>query len=159
MCIWSLICRRQQSRNSSTLLASESFNNHTEAVEVRAERSPSSCFYSLSQDLIAIQLTTRHTGAVLIASNHNEWVTAYGGKSGEWWDDGKPSVLQVLSFVTETPFRMCGHSCNGFSGCEHVRLVMGLASASEAVSVSQHTFNIASHRQEISSHTSVSAQL
>lgn len=73
---------------------------------------PSSCFYSLSQALIAIQLTTRHTGAALIASLRNEWVKAYGGKGGECRDDGQPSALawqslfrsmQVAPFVTEGP--------------------------------------------------------
>lgn len=76
---------------------------------------------------------------------------------------------QVLSFVTEPLFGLCGHSCFGFSSCEHVyvSLVMGLRKrggntslqASEACSVSQNTFITARHRQVISTHTSVSAQL
>lgn len=41
---------------------------------------PSSRFYSLSGTVAAIQPPTRLAGAVLIASLHDEWLTACGGE-------------------------------------------------------------------------------
>lgn len=93
----------------------------------RAERSSSSCFNSLSQDLISIQPTTRHTGAALIACHHNEGVTAYGEKSGDLWADGKLmdwceslALKQTSpSFCGIAPFSLGGPGCPDSSGWKH----------------------------------------
>lgn len=130
--------------SSSTLPVSQSLNNQSEAGEGRAERSPSSCFYSLSQDLIAIQLTTRHAGAVLIASRRSEWATAYGGESGERRDDGKPSGLvrescSTASICDTAPFSLGGPCRPGFSGCKHA-LVMGTGGKKKNILKHQRPF-------------------
>lgn len=145
----------------------QSFSSHTESVEGRAERSPSSCFHSLSQSIIAIQLTTRHIWAVLIASHPNEWVEAYGEKRGERWADGVPSGLvweslskACMSFhLWQSPPSTWVVTATMF-GTMYVTLIMGLEK--------KHLFKhlrpslcpkICCRLQMISPYTSVPAQL
>lgn len=92
---------------------SVSHSTTTQTLLKTVKRSPLSRFYSLSWDIITNQLTARHTGAALIASHRGEWPTAYGRKSGEWWDDGKllwtaVRVSHGLPSVTEPSFSPCG---------------------------------------------------
>lgn len=109
ICIWSVTRTETSSPNCWSVSHSASIQK---LLKTELKDAPSSCFYSLSQALVAIQLTRRHTGAALIASLCNEWVKAYGGKGGECRDDGQPSALawrsllrsmQVAPFVTEGP--------------------------------------------------------